>query len=157
MQKAEIYGRYPISSVIIYNGSTVVHFLAGGFILLFLAKMIGSVGIAVSVLYVVLAFLEMYVIMPLKVCTNCVYFRTPDSRISTLFERRQAKKNGFGHEDKRIASIGNRVGVSMQSLHGTSHKRRSRRWGHKRRDFGSVASCVITVGRDTTQLEQRTV
>jgi hypothetical protein len=79
MQKAEIYGRYPISSVVIYNGSTILHFLAGGLILLFLTKIIGSCGIAVSALYIVLAFLEMYLIMPLKVCPNCVYFRTPNS------------------------------------------------------------------------------
>jgi hypothetical protein len=79
MQKAEIYDRYPISSVVIYNGSTILHFLTGGLILLFLTKIIGFSGIAVSALYIVLAFLEMYVIMPLKVCPSCVYFRTSGS------------------------------------------------------------------------------
>jgi hypothetical protein len=28
--KAETYARYPLSSVILYNGSTIVHFLLGG-------------------------------------------------------------------------------------------------------------------------------
>ncbi|HUI92181.1 MAG TPA: hypothetical protein VLX68_08040 [Chitinivibrionales bacterium] len=79
MSKAEIFDRYPVSSVIMYNGTTMVHFLAGGFIFLFLTKVIGSTGIIVAVLYTALSFLEMYIIMPMKVCTNCVYFRLPDS------------------------------------------------------------------------------
>jgi hypothetical protein len=80
MPKAELYDRYPIVNVAVYNSSTIAHFLLGGWILFFSTKIIGSIGIIISTAYVVLSFLEMYVIMPLKVCPKCVYFRLPGSR-----------------------------------------------------------------------------
>jgi hypothetical protein len=80
MQKAEVYDRYPVSSLVIYNGATILHFLAGGLILSFSFPIIGSAGIAIMLLYPILSFLEMYLIMPLKVCPHCVYFRIPGGR-----------------------------------------------------------------------------
>lgn len=69
--KAKLYTRYPMSSVLIYNGSTILHFLLGG---------IGIglsypfwVGYIFGPFYFVFAFVEMYVVMPLIVCPNCVY------------------------------------------------------------------------------------
>lgn len=56
-----------------------MHFLVGGLILWFLTAVIGATGIIIAALYTFLSFLEMYVVMPLKVCPNCVYFGTPDS------------------------------------------------------------------------------
>jgi hypothetical protein len=71
------YTRYPLSSILIYNGTTVLHFLLGGtgIILGY-----GSwVGYLLGALYLVFSFLEMYLHMPLKVCPNCVYYRLDNS------------------------------------------------------------------------------
>jgi hypothetical protein len=78
MTKARLYKRYPASSVLIYNGSTVLHFFLGG-----LGIVIGydfsGIAYVFGVLYVALALAEMYVLMPLKVCPSCVYYRLDDS------------------------------------------------------------------------------
>ncbi len=77
--KAQLYTRYPLSSVAIYNGSTIVHFF------------LGAMGIAVGyqlslwayafgALYFVLSTVELYLLMPLAVCPNCSYTRTANSR-----------------------------------------------------------------------------
>jgi hypothetical protein len=72
--KAKVYSRYPLTSVLIYNGATVLHFLLGGFGIImgynfhWLAYLFG-------LLYLVFAFTEMYIVMPLTVCTSCVYYR----------------------------------------------------------------------------------
>jgi len=78
--KAKLYTKYPLSSVVIYNGSTVAHYLLGG-----IGIMIGYsdspwAGYLFGSLYLLFAFLEMYVIMPAQVCPSCVYFRMGDSR-----------------------------------------------------------------------------
>jgi hypothetical protein len=75
MQKAELYNRYPISSVFIYNASTVLHFIVGGLILCDTNKFIGPLGISIGLLYILFAHFEMYIMMPLSVCKNCAYFR----------------------------------------------------------------------------------
>jgi len=96
--KADLYLRYPMSSVVIYNGATVLHFL------------LGAAGIAVGygfspwagktfgLAYLVLSIVEMYLIMPLAVCPNCTYHRTKDSLCISglnLFSRKIAKT---GHQ-----------------------------------------------------------
>jgi hypothetical protein len=75
MAKAELYNRYPISSVFIYNASTILHFAIGGLILCYTNRFVGSLGIVFGLLYFLFAFVEMYVTMPLQVCKNCVYFK----------------------------------------------------------------------------------
>jgi hypothetical protein len=78
--RARLYRRYPLSSLLIYNASTMLHFLLGG-MGIFLAYSFSSwAGIGLAVLYLTFSFLEMYVMMPLTVCPNCVYFRMDDSR-----------------------------------------------------------------------------
>ena len=75
---AQIYTTYPPSSVLIYNGTTVAHYLLGGtgIILGY-----GSwTGYLVGIAYIVLAFFEMYVHMPMKVCPNCLYSKLDNSR-----------------------------------------------------------------------------
>jgi hypothetical protein len=72
------YTRYPLSSLVIYNGVTVLHYLLGGIGIIvgysssWVAYLFGS-------LYLIFAFVQMYVIMPLVVCPNCVYYRLEDS------------------------------------------------------------------------------
>lgn len=76
-QKPELYTRYPFSSVLIYNGTTVAHYLLGG-----IGIFIGYaswLGYLLGSLYLLFSFMEMYVHMPLKVCPNCVYFKLENS------------------------------------------------------------------------------
>ena len=77
--KAELYTRYPFSSLLIYNGATILHFLLGG-IGIFLGYDFSSwAGYAFGALYLTFSFAEMYVIMPLTVCPHCVYYRMENS------------------------------------------------------------------------------
>lgn len=71
--KAELYTRYPLSSILTYNGATFLHFALGG-----IGIMLGYNslwGYILGAIYLVFAFGEMYLLMPLKVCPNCVYYR----------------------------------------------------------------------------------
>jgi hypothetical protein len=73
------YARYPFSSLILYNGMTVLHFLLGG-----IGIMVGYgnswVGPVFGVGYLVFSFIQMYVVMPLTVCPNCIYYGLEKSR-----------------------------------------------------------------------------
>jgi hypothetical protein len=71
--KAQLYKRYPLVNVVIYNGSSVVHFIVGGMLLASTSHFLGTSGIVLGLLYIILSLLEMYVLMPLQVCKNCVY------------------------------------------------------------------------------------
>jgi len=77
--KARLYLRYPISSVYIYNGSTILHFLLGGIGIAIGYNFSTWAGYGVGLLYVGFALVEMYVLMPLTVCPNCVYYRAENS------------------------------------------------------------------------------
>jgi hypothetical protein len=78
-QKAKLYLRYPLSSVLIYNGSTILHFLLGGIGIALGYSFSSGVGYTFGGLYLVFSSVEMYVVMPLVVCPNCVYYRAKDS------------------------------------------------------------------------------
>lgn len=73
----ELYKRYPISNVVLYNGITVLHFLLGG--AGFILGYHSWVGYLLGSIYLVFAFGEMYVLMPFRVCPNCPYFQLNDS------------------------------------------------------------------------------
>lgn len=73
----DLYTRYPLTNILIYNGTTVLHFLLGGIgIILGYNSLAGYI---VGSLYLIFAFTEMYVLMPLKVCPNCPYFKLDNS------------------------------------------------------------------------------
>jgi hypothetical protein len=75
--KPKVYTRYPLSSLIIYNGSTTAHYVLGG-----IGIILGYsswVGYLIGGLYLVFSFVQMYVIMPLAVCPNCVYYKMENS------------------------------------------------------------------------------
>ena len=76
--KAKLYSRYPLSSVVIYNGSTILHFLLGGSGIVLGYGFSSWAGYTFGALYLVFSLVEMYVIMPLTVCPNCVYYRAKD-------------------------------------------------------------------------------
>jgi hypothetical protein len=72
--RAEVYTRYPISSVLIYNGTTILHYLFGGFGIIF-GYNFSQTSYFFGFLYLAFAFLQMYLLMPLIVCSHCVYYR----------------------------------------------------------------------------------
>jgi hypothetical protein len=72
--KAEVYVRYPVSSLLVYNGVTVLHFLLGG-IGIMVGYKLSWTGYLFGSLYLIFAFGQMYVMMPLTVCPNCLYYR----------------------------------------------------------------------------------
>jgi hypothetical protein len=77
--KAQLHRRYPLSSCLIYNISTVLHFLLGG-IGIYLAYSFSTwAGIGVGALYLTFSFVLLYVVMPVAVCPHCVYYRMDDS------------------------------------------------------------------------------
>lgn len=76
-KKVALYTRYPLSSILFYNGVTVLHYLLGG-----AGIILGYwswFGLLFGSLYVIFAFLEMYILMPLKTCPNCVYYKLDNS------------------------------------------------------------------------------
>jgi hypothetical protein len=82
--RSTLYTQYPLSSVGLYNGLTVAHFLLGGYGI-FLGFSGWEAGYWLSLVYVLFAFGQMYLIMPLTVCPNCAYYRLDESRcISAL-------------------------------------------------------------------------
>jgi hypothetical protein len=75
--KPALYTRYPWTSILLYNGLTVLHFGLGGAGLIigydhWWGTLLGSA-------YLIFAFVEMYLLMPIKVCPNCVYYRLDNS------------------------------------------------------------------------------
>ncbi len=114
MAKSSIktFRRYPASGLLIYNGATLLHFSLGG-LGIYLGYDYLGVGIIFALLYVVFAFLEMYVVMPLKVCPNCVYYRMEDSLCVS----------GLNVVSKRIAKEGNLKDFQKRAIGPLSHNR----------------------------------
>ena len=106
--KAKLYSRYPLSSVLIYNGSTILHFLLGGIGIVFGYSFSPWAGYTFGVLYLVLSFIEMYVVMPLTVCPNCVYCRAKDSLCISglnLFSKKIAKEGDLKDFARRAEGL----------------------------------------------------
>lgn len=72
------YTQYPMSSILLHNVLTIVHFLLGGagFILGYRSWL----GYLLGGLYLVFAFGQMYLLMPLLVCRHCEYRFQEDGR-----------------------------------------------------------------------------
>jgi len=73
-----VYTRYPISSLVLYNGVTVMHYALGG-IGIMIGYNLGMVATTLGLVYLVFALGQMYILMPLMVCPSCVYYRLDDS------------------------------------------------------------------------------
>jgi hypothetical protein len=78
-EKAKLHTRYPWLSILTYNGTTLLHFLLGGIGIALGYNFSLWAGSSAGSLYFVFSFVEMYVLMPLTVCPNCVYYKIPDS------------------------------------------------------------------------------
>ena len=106
--KAKLYTRYPLSSVLIYNGSTILHFLLGGIGIILGYSFSSWAGYTFGVLYLVYSFGEMYGIMPLTVCPNCVYYRAKDSLCISglnILSKKMAKEGDLKDFPKRAEGL----------------------------------------------------
>ena len=82
--KKDPYTRYPLLHVLLYNGTTLAHFILGG-AGLYLSYENSWLGTVLALVYLVYAFGQMVVVMPVRVCPNCPYYRMDDARcISAL-------------------------------------------------------------------------
>jgi hypothetical protein len=104
VKKPDLYTVYPVSSILIYNGTTVAHFISGGIGIFYGYN--SWIGYALGSLYLVFSFLEMYVYMPLKVCNNCVYYKLERSRCIS----------GMNLVSRRITKAGNVANFSGRAL-----------------------------------------
>jgi hypothetical protein len=110
--KAKVYKRYPLANILIYNGTTILHFLVGGFGLIIGYNFLwsGWGGYIFGLIYLIFAFIQMYIIMPLTVCPNCVYYRMKGGRCTSgmnLVSRKIAKEGdikNFGDRAKGYLS-----------------------------------------------------
>lgn len=102
----EMYTKYPLLNILIYNGATIFHYSLGGIgIILGYGGWAGYLG---GILYVMFAFGEMYLHMPLKVCPNCVYYKLNNSICISglnLVSRKIAVEGDIGHFSERAKGI----------------------------------------------------
>lgn len=95
--KAKLHTKYPLSSIMIYNGSTIIHYLLGGIGIIIGYDFSSWVGYLFGALSFFFSFMEMYIIMPLTVCPNCVYYKIENSLCIS----------GLNMVSKKIAKEGN--------------------------------------------------
>jgi hypothetical protein len=104
--KTKVYTRYPLLYVLIYNVTTIFHFLLGGIgIILGYHSWIGNV---LGTLYILFAFIQMYVIMPSSVCPNCVYYKMDNSLCASgmnLVSRKIAREGDLKDFSKRSEGL----------------------------------------------------
>ncbi|MFC2168651.1 hypothetical protein ACFLRW_06655 [Acidobacteriota bacterium] len=72
--KAKLYKRYPLSSLLIYHITTILHFGLGGLGIIYGYNRM-PISFIFGILYLMFAFGNVYALMPLKVCPSCVYRR----------------------------------------------------------------------------------
>ena len=76
--RIKVYTRYPLSSIFNYNCTTTVHYLFGG-IGIIVGYNFSLAAYIFGTLYLAFALMQMYLLMPLIVCPNCVYYRMNNS------------------------------------------------------------------------------
>jgi len=103
-ERDKLFKRYPISSIVLYDGVTILHYVLGGFGIT-LAYSFFDYSYIFGAVYLAFALFQMYVWMPLLVCPSCVYHRMEDGRcISGL--NRLSKRSA---EEKPLEEFENRA------------------------------------------------
>jgi hypothetical protein len=74
------FRRYPLWMVLLVNGVTVVHYVAGAGAIVVAYPHHPLLGSPVALAYFVYAMVQLYVLMPLVVCPGCVYRTIQDGR-----------------------------------------------------------------------------
>jgi hypothetical protein len=97
----KVFKRFPISSLAIYNGTTILHYIFGGFgIIIGYSFLQWRLGLIFGLIYLIFAFVQMYIIMPLIVCPNCVYYKMKDGLCTSglnIVSRKIAKEGDINH------------------------------------------------------------
>jgi hypothetical protein len=107
MKKVKVYSKYPLSSILIYNGTTVAHFVLGGLGIIY-GYSFSWAGYLFGALYLGFAFVQMYGIMPFEVCPKCVYYKLDNGICISgmnLFSRRIAKQGDIKDFPNRSKGI----------------------------------------------------
>ena len=107
-----VYNVYPLTSVLLYNGVTVVHFGLGALGLLISYRTWPSAAWVLSGAYLLFALTQMYVLMPLKVCPSCAYRRMDGARCVSALNLVSA----------RFSAPRDDVGVKQVPLGGFEHQ-----------------------------------
>jgi hypothetical protein len=97
------YAVYPLGHVLLYDGLTAAHFLLGA-LGVYLAVGGGAWAWGASGIYLLFAFGQMYVIMPLAVCPHCVYRRMENARCisgNNLLSARMTRERDLDGFEKR--------------------------------------------------------
>ena len=110
MKKAKVYTKYPLSSIVIYNGTTIAHFVLGGLGIIY-GYSFSWAGYLFGALYLGFAFVQMYGIMPFEVCPNCVYYKLDNSICIS----------GLNLMSRKIAKQGNTKDLSKRSKGSLCH------------------------------------
>ncbi|MHA2174990.1 MAG: hypothetical protein ACXACP_13185 [Candidatus Hodarchaeales archaeon] len=102
-----LFTKYPLSHSLIYDGVTIIHYILGT-----MGIVIGygysEIAYLAGFLYVIFSFTQMYLLMPLMVCPNCVYYKLKDSRCVSglnLISRRIAKEGDTANFPNRAKGI----------------------------------------------------
>jgi hypothetical protein len=103
-KKVKVYTIFPASNIAIYNGVTILHYILGGLGII-LGYHFLTYGFLLGLIYLIFAFSQMYIIMPLFVCPNCVYYRLKDS----------VCPSGMNLVSKKIAKEGNQKNFAKRS------------------------------------------
>ena len=106
-EKIKLYSRYPATSILIYNGTTIVHYALGGMGII-LGYDFNWTGLPFGLLYIVFAFVQMYILMPYMVCSNCVYYKIKNALCISglnLVSRKIAKEGNVKDFPKRGEGI----------------------------------------------------
>lgn len=96
--KERIYSIYPLTSVLTYNVATVLHYAIGGIGIIVGYNFCAWAGYLFGSLYLMFAFVQMYILMPLAVCPNCVYYRMTNARCVSglnLVSKKMAKEGNL--------------------------------------------------------------
>ncbi len=76
---SDVLRRFPLRDVALYNGVTLLHFGLATLGLLVVYERWPAVAWVLAIAYLLVALGQMYVVMPLVVCTACVYSTMPGS------------------------------------------------------------------------------
>jgi hypothetical protein len=104
--------------MLVYNGTTVAHFVLGGLGIIY-GYSFSWLGYLFGALYLAFAFVQMYILMPLKVCPNCVYYGMENSICISgmnIVSRRIAKKGDLKQFPNRSKGLFSHNNLYMASL-----------------------------------------
>jgi hypothetical protein len=96
----KVHKVYPLSSVALYNGVTLAHYLLGAVGVIIGYSRWPLLGWILGLTYVGFAIVQMWVLMPIQVCPSCVYRRMDGSRCISALNLLSARIAPLADEDE---------------------------------------------------------